>query len=313
MPNLHKPAHSDSIGYDEDRNLQVMSVKKRAKFYLVAGANLDVATDDEDIASTTSGADDNAAAHKDRTLTGWENAQVIRNITVTANAPGTTQLRATLGGRDMIAPLTIRVMDDATRRQVGKARNQVTSELRNELQNMSLREAVLRVAEDQMHSAIAQSDGFGVYNMDAGLDWCGGFAYWCWDQASAIKGVNNPFGGDNKVLWSPQRAIDWAMITTTPGQLLRYKGESPMDGMGMQDFHDIGWSGYNLEPGDIVLFRFPNGKWRHVSMIHALTGSSSLETIDGNQGTKGTSNTSISLHQRNIDNKVAGGLTRTCM
>ena len=70
----------------------------------------------------------------------------------------------------------------------------------------------MRVAEDQMHSAISQTTkGFGVYDMDATLDWCGGFWYWCWNQACAIKGFENPFGASNTVLWSPQRAIHWAM------------------------------------------------------------------------------------------------------
>ena len=307
MPNLHKPANSSQVGYDGDRNLQVMSVNKRTTFYLVAGAGLKVFTDDEDIAVASTGGSDNANAHKDKSLSEWENDQVIRLITLTSKAPGTTQLRATLDDNDWIAPLTVRVIEDATCRQVGKSRAQVTPELASELRGLSVREAVMRVAEDQMHSAVAQTDGFGVYNMDDTLDWCGGFAYWCWDQACAIRGEPNPFGGSNTVLWSPQRAIHWGMKNETPAQLLRYEGTSPMDGKGRQEYREIGFNGHDMQPADIVLVRDGTASgWKHVCMIHEVLGRT-LETIDGNQGMKGTSGTSIKLRQRSLDATVQGG------
>lgn len=302
MANLHKPGYSDRRGYDAGRNLQVMSVNKRTAFYLVAGAGLDVFTDDEDIAVASTGASDSAGAHKDQTLSGWEKDQVIRVITLVAKSAGTTTLRATLNGNDWIAPLTIRVINDETCRQVGKAKAQVTPELRAELQRMPLRDAVIRVAEDQMHSAVAQTSGFGVYNMESNMDWCGGFAYWCWEQACAIKGEENPFGGSNTVLWSPQRAIHWAMQDTTPAQLLRYAGVSPMDGKGKQEYREIGWNGYNLKPADIVLLRAGTAAgWKHVCMVHEVNGRA-LETIDGNQGSP-----SIKLVQRSLDQTVTDG------
>ena len=300
MANLHKPG--DQTGYDADRNLQIMSLNMRTTFYLVAGAGLDVSTDDDDIALASSGASDSKGAHKDGTLSDWEKDQVIRVITLTAKSAGSTQLRAPLDGSDWIEPLTIRVLHDATCRQVGKATAQVTPELRQELQGMALRDAVIRVAEDQMHSAIAKSNGFGVYNMASNLDWCGGFAYWCWDQACAIRGEENPFGAKSTVLWSPQRAIDWAMQSTTPAQLLRYEGVSPMDGKGQQDYHDIGWCGYDLKPADIVLLRAGNaGGWKHVCMVHEVNGRS-IVTIDGNQGSP-----SIKMVNRSLDEKLSDG------
>jgi hypothetical protein len=245
---------------------------------------------------------DSAGAHKDNTLSDWEKDQFIRVITLVAKSAGSTRLRATLDGKDWIAPLTVRVIHDATCRQVGKAKAQVTPELRQEIQSMSLRDAVIRVAEDQMHSAVARTNGFGVYNMASNLDWCGGFAYWCWDQACAIRGDENPFGGSNKVLWSPQRAIHWAMQPTTPAQLLRYQGVSPMDGKGQQEYHEIGWNGYYLNPGDIVLLREGTADgWKHVCMVHEVTGRA-LVTIDGNQGLP-----SIKLVQRSLDHKVGDG------
>ncbi|MGU7775904.1 hypothetical protein ACV229_37850 [Burkholderia sp. MR1-5-21] len=302
MANLHKPSNSDPSGYDANRNLQVMSINRRTTFYLVAGAGLDVFTDDENVAVASSGASDNAGAHRDGTLSGWEKDQVIRVVNLAAKSPGTTLLRATLDGSDWIAPLTVRVIGDATCRQVGKAKAQVTPELRRELQTLSLRDAVIRVAEDQMCSAIARTNGFGVYNMAESLDWCGGFAYWCWDQACAIRGEDNPFGSSNTVLWSPQRAIHWGMQPTTPGQVLRYSGPSPMDGKGNQEFRDIGWNGYDLKPADIVLLRKGTASgWKHVCMVHQVDGRA-LETIDGNQGMP-----SIKVVHRSLDAKVTDG------
>ncbi len=302
MAHLRKPGYSDLSGFDSSRNLQVLAINQRTNFYLVAGSDLNVFTDDESCAEVIVGAPDGAAARKDQTLTGWEKAQEIRPLAVVGKSLGSTTLRAQLAGRDWVAPLTIRVLNDKTCRQVGKATAQVTPELRLEIQGLSLREAVIRVAEDQMHSAISQTSGFGVYDMDPKLDWCGGFAYWCWNQACAIKGEDNPFGSSNTVLWSPQRAIHWAMQPATPAQLLRYKGISPMDGQGRQEYREIGWNGYDPRRGDIVLLRDGHAAgWKHVCMVHSVDGRS-IVTIDGNQGMP-----SIKLVNRSLDALLPDG------
>ena len=303
MAHLRKPGQSDHAGFDSSRNLQILALNQRTNFYLVAGGGLNVFTEDDSCAAVLAGESDDAAAHKDGTLSAWEKAQEIRKVTVVGKSLGSTTLRAQLDGRDWIAPLTIRVTNDKTCRQAGKATAQVTPELRQEIQGLSLREAVMRVAEDQMHSAISQTTtGFGVYDMDAKLDWCGGFAYWCWNQACAIKSYENPFGPSNTVLWSPQRAIHWAMHDTTPAQLLRYKGVSPMDGKGRQEYREVGWNGYDLKPGDVVLLREGHAAgWKHVCMVHAVDGSH-VETIDGNQGLP-----SIKLVNRSLDARLPDG------
>lgn len=303
MANLHKPGNLEQAGWDPSRNLQILPVNKRTTFYLVAAPDADVFTDDEDTAATSAGDSDDKAAHRDGSLSGWEKSQTIRKVTVAAKGLGTTQLHAQVDGVDVIAPLTIRVTSNPDARQVGAAKAEVTPELRSEIQGLPLREAVLRVAEDQMNSHVSETSGFGVYNMDAKLDWCGGFVYWCWDQACAIQGVENPFGGSNTVLWSPQRAIHWAMQDTTPGQLLRYAGESPMDGKGRQEFHDIGWNGYDLKPGDVVLLRQTNAVgWKHVCMVQSTSGRTVL-TQNGNQGLP----KSIKLVERSLDTKLGDG------
>jgi hypothetical protein len=302
VAHLRKPGTGDLAGFDSTRNLQILAINQRTNFYLVAGADLNVFTDDDSCAAVVAGKSDAAAIKKDGTLSAWEKSQEIRPLSVVGKSLGSTTLRAQLDGRDWIAPLTIRVLNDKTCRQVGKATAQVTPELRSEIQSLSLRDAVIRVAEDQMHSAISQSRGFGVYDMDASLDWCGGFAYWCWNQACAIQGVENPFGSSNTVLWSPQRAIHWAMQDTTPAQLLRYKGISPMDGKGRQDYREIGWNGYELRRGDVVLLRDGHAAgWKHVCMVHSVDGRA-IVTIDGNQGLP-----SIKLVNRSLDDKLPDG------
>lgn len=303
MSHLRKPGNRDLSGFDPGRNLQIMPVNKKTSFYLVAGDGLEVGTEDESCAVATAGAGDDRLAHKDATLSAWEKNQVIRVIKLHAKAPGTTRLHAKFQGMDWIDPLTVRVTQDPDSRQVGKSRAEVTPELRKELQGLSLREAVIRVAEDQMNSAICrETRGFGIYNMDKSLDWCGGFAYWCWDQAAAIKGVDNPFGPKNTVLWSPQRALHWAMQPLTAGQILRWSGASPMDGKGRQEYREIGWSGYKLRRGDIVLLRKDKAwGWKHVCMVHSLSGND-LTTIDGNQGSP-----CIKTVKRSLTSKLPDG------
>jgi hypothetical protein len=177
--------------------------------------------------------------------------------------------------------------------------------LRAEIEKLSLRDAVIRIAEDQMHSAIAsQSNGFGVYNIADDLNWCGAFAYWCWEQACAIKRESNPFGPKSTVLWSPQRAISYAMRDDTPVQLLRYAGEDPMTGKGKQEYREIGWAGCNLERADVVLYREGTASgWKHVCLVYEPSDSGSIRSIDGNQG----QNDCIKIRTRSLDAKVAGG------
>jgi hypothetical protein len=79
-------------------------------------------------------------------------------------------------------------------------------------------------------------------------------------------------------------------------QLLRYQGGNPMTGKGTQEYREIGYNGYFLERGDIVLLREGSASgWKHVCMINSANGSQ-LQTMDGNQG-KGQS---IKLVKRSL-------------
>jgi hypothetical protein len=291
-------------GYDETRNLQILPIGQRTTFYLIAGAGLDVDIDEPDYVSLVVGGNDDSSAHKNAELSAWEKEQVIRKIVLTGKSAGNTKLRAKLDGADWIKPMTISVLSDQNCRQVGNATGEATPGMRQEIQQLPLRDAVLRVAEDQLHSAVSsRSDGFGVYHTNKSYDWCGAFAHWCWNQASAIKNVANPFGGNSDVLLSPQKAINWAMRDDTPGQLLRYRGLNPMTGTGLQEYRDIGWNGYELEPADIVLLREGTAAgWKHVCMVHD-TGNPDIKTIDGNQGKY----QSIKLVNRSLNDTLPDG------
>jgi hypothetical protein len=303
MSNFHKRAGVDQAGYDESRSLQVVPVGKTSRIYLVAGDGMDIHVENEQVATATIGGD-SRAAHKDKTLSGWEKAQTLREVKIKGVSPGSTQLWATLDGAPYTAPLNVDVVTDHDSRRVGDSAATVSPDARQAIQTASLREAVLIVAEDQMHSAICQTSGFGRYDIPE-YDWCGTFAYFCWKMAAAIKGVENPFGAEKNVLRSPQKAIHWAMQPTTPGVVLRYKGGDPMTGKGKQEFIDIGQDGMNLEPADIVLLRVGHEQgWKHVCMVYKYDGS--LTTIDGNQGT-GKCIKIVPSSKRDVKHKLPDG------
>ncbi len=315
MSNIRKAHSWDKAGFDAERNLQVLAIGKRTSFTLVAGDGLDVRFEGDDCLDYNVGGLDDKTLHKNASLSAWEKQQILRRIDLKAKAVGSTVMHAYFQGSDWIAPLTVRVVSNQQSRQVGKALGEVTPALRDELQKLSLRDAVIRIAEDQMHSAVAsESNGFGVYNITAAYDWCGAFAFWCWEQACSIKSVSNPFGPKSSVLWSPQRAISYSMLEDTPVQLLRYGGYDPMGvvkdsttkKLKRQDYRELGYQGCNLQRGDIVLYRkdTANG-WKHVCMVHDERPPTSglLGTIDGNQG----KNASIQTRSRDMDAKVAGG------
>jgi hypothetical protein len=234
-----------------------------------------------------------AANTKRLTITGKKNGSSILTIKKKDNAGDTVQLGLT-------------VVPYANQSLVGKKIGEMTPEMRAALSAMPLRDAVIAVAYDQMFGKQSQQDsGFGYYvtDCDPKANWCGVFCVWCWKQACAAKGITAPFTSDYN-LSSPQQAITWAMKDSTPAQLLRYAGgplvglnpyNGPASGQAAynaklkahmaqrQEFRDIGYNGYDLERGDIVLVRqSKDGRnWPHVCMIDSVEGDT-IYTIEGN-------------------------------
>jgi hypothetical protein len=301
-------------GFDESRSLLVMSARQTTTLYLIEGTSDDLKVEVEDSTiATVNERDQTKALHNSTNFTKWERTQDIHKLTVKALKVGDSTLTAKLpDGRDWIDPITIRVVDNADYRQAGD-KNAITPELRQELQQLELRDAVLRVAEDQMNSKIGRTSGggYGRYGIDKGWEWCGAFAFWCWKTACAAKGVSNPFGDRLSVLLSPQKAISWA-LQTGDADILRYEGGDPYGNSFVtgkplgkaaksQKFVDIDDDGGPLEPADIVLVRADDG-WKHVAMVWETPDGDDLESIDGNQGMP-----SIQRRTRSLSKKVRQG------
>ena len=285
MANLFK-APNDSGGFDSGRNTLVLPINTTDTIYLVAGSSLTVTTSDRSIVAADAGAGDDPGSHKLPQLSEWETAQNIRRITLKSGLkPGTALLRAqNSDNRDLIAPLTVMVVNDRDARRVTDALG-IDPAMKAELGALSLRQTVLRIAEDQLHSRVkTNTQGCALYhlNPDYGVLWCGAFAHWCWQQAALVHGVDNPFGKNNDVLLSPQKAIHWGMRADTPSQLLQYGGPDPMTMKDPpQELREIGYMGYQVEPGDVALWRTAAMTFKHVSFVESVSGRSFVD-LNGN-------------------------------
>jgi hypothetical protein len=204
------------------------------------------------------------------------------------------------------------VVADSDYRQSGE-KGALTPELRDELQSLPLRKAVLRVAEDQMNSKIGKNrGGFGRY-ADASYDWCGAFAWYCWNTACVAKCVPNPWGEKYNSLLSVQKAISYSLQTDC-ATILRYEGGDPYGNsfktnkplkkgeLERQEYIEIDYRN-PVEPADIVLVRAGTpADWKHVALVWETPTGDELKSIDGNQG-----NPCIRMRTRSMKAKVNNG------
>jgi hypothetical protein len=291
------PGLSDS-GFDGDRSLLVLAVGQSTNIYLVAGDGLTVDARLRSVATI----DESSQLSKSETLhpslTGWEKQQTIRKYVAKGVSVGTTTIDG-LGAdkKPGIAPLEVEVVGNTDYCQADLAGG-ATGSLTTDLAAIGLREAAIRVAEDQMNSKIGRTahGGKGRYT-NAEYDWCGAFAHWCYDKAAAIKGETNPFGTNRDVLLSPQKAITWVTFNQDKAMLIGYAGPGILvdDKAGTRTKEAkakalntmIAMNGnFELvERGDICLVRDATGTWRHVCIVYTAPGwGDSFKSIDGNQG-----------------------------
>lgn len=299
MPTFTKGAAlgADRDGFDPDRSIQVLQLKKKSVIYLVGDPDGDVqikndAGDNREIITL-----DEVSESK---LSKKETAAHVRKFVVTATDFGSTHVVA----GPLTKPLTVFVVKNGDGRLFDGGNDTVPTAAFLPLKAFGLRGAAIRIAEDQLNSSIGHTWGKGAgrymqgTNEDGSLyDWCGAFCQWCYQNAARILGESNPFGNTPWALASPQRAISWAMAHPDLATVLRYEGASPMAAdsnlYGIkgkrkenQEFNDIQIAAHgnpsNLTEGDICLVRNAAGGWQHVCMVYNVAGSSTFDTINGN-------------------------------
>ncbi|MBC7796769.1 MAG: hypothetical protein H7Z37_07850 [Pyrinomonadaceae bacterium] len=167
---------SSGFGFDSGRSMVVIPVAKRCSVYLIAGGDLKVdvykeplnleAGNAKEIATVTEG-DVSKKEASDNTLTEWERQQSIRKFTIEGKSMGRVYVRALVDNLyNFTLPLEIRVVDNGTFGQASKA-GAIPQEFEVDLSKLSLKEAAVRVAEDQMHNEVGQSfqsSGSGLYD-----------------------------------------------------------------------------------------------------------------------------------------------------
>jgi hypothetical protein len=292
------PANS-LIGFDAERNLQVLQIGKTTAIYLTDGpdANVQVRNATADQARTIVSIEEVDSAK----LARHEKAANLRKFILTGSDLGATRL---ITDSPLTTPFQVIVSKDPNGREFDGGKDAVPPQVLLPLKAYGLRGAALRVAEDQLASSIGRTSGkgAGMYmkgkNEDGTLyDWCGGFAQWCYQTAADLINETNPFGGTAWALASPERAISWALAHPTLATIIRYKGVNPMDADGKlyglkgsrpesQDLVEMQVADHgnpsNITEGDICLTRKPDGSWQHVSTVYNVAGSSTFDTMNGN-------------------------------
>jgi hypothetical protein len=302
---------NESGGFDGPRNQFVMPQNDTSYLYLVAGQGLAVDVEPKNIVEVAAGSGDEKSAHGKAGLSEWENNQNIRKIILKSKSEtGHVKLFAKdSGGFDLIKPLDVYVVDDKDARRVGE-KGKIEPEMKVELEQLKLREVVLRIAYDQISSRVkSNAQGISLYHLPKGETlWCGAFAYWCWEQAALVKHVDNPFGSSQDALLSPQKAIHYAMTNPTKGVLLQYKGPNPMTMKGEpQELREIGWMGNNVEPGDIALWRATHAMdFKHVSFVESVDGKTFVD-INGNAYDAGSGSALARISHDDINRKLPDG------
>jgi hypothetical protein len=300
-----RAAGAKSAGFNQDLDLLVVPAGQTTSLFFVDTSSLgtSVMTEDESIATVSEGNVDRNVT-KGKQFTDYDRSNPISLITVKGVKVGSTEMVAKrTPGSDGIVPITIRVVNDPNARQAGH-KGVISPEFRDELQGMpTLRDAVLRVAEDQMYSKFGHNtSGFGVYHENKTYNWCGAFAWYCWSVACKARNESNPFGDDVDSLTSCQKAVSWA-LQAPPGRLtiLRYAGGDPfgtsfetkkrLTKTEQQEYIEISPAN-PVQKGDIMILRNATTGWHHVALVWEDTpaGAAVVQTIDGNWGDRVTRN-----------------------
>jgi hypothetical protein len=303
MAHLRPDNKFGGFGFDSDNSLVAIPVRQSATIYLVAGEDLVVEIPQQSVATFSEA----AVSGKDQALspglTPWEKAQNLRRLTINGVGVGSAVLNAYTprDRRPWVKPLQIEVVTSLDYRQasIEDKRLVLAPKLAQELASLPFRDALIRVAQDQMNSKIGRSPnaGNGKYGVAKDVEWCGAFVHWCYIAVGSVSRTANPLGNSGDPLSSPQKAIGWALHNTDKAQLLRYEGPDPFgwswDGKMTADkvalkqsFVDVSATD-PVQKGDVCLVREsldPGKGWKHVCMVlDPPDASGTFTTIDGNQ------------------------------
>jgi hypothetical protein len=233
----------------------------------------------------------------------------VLKIVLKGESAGQTRLLVEqMDGSQWQKPTQVVVVRNLDSRQADGS--DVAPSLRKEVSLLGLRAGALRIAEDQLYSAMANNvHGDGRYELpSAYTNWCGAYVYWCYKTACAIKGATNPFGGNNDVILSPQKAISWAIMHPADATVVRYRGPvmvtlgNAQQNAMRQDIFIDAVPGVNVVPGDVCLLR-DTDNWKHVDMVYDAGDGDTFTTIDGNQGLP-----SIKKVQRSFTERLGSGV-----
>jgi len=305
MRRLEPTAQSRGIGLDLDDSALVLPFKRNFSMYLIGGPDVKPTVKDPDIVELTEqtpGKGANPHLSKD------ESGAVVRQLNLKSLRLGNTILSfAGPDGKAALQWMDVSVVQNADARQAEDARH-ISASFREELQSLTFRDALIRVATDQMYSAIGRS-GSANARYDDGGEWCGSFVRWCYEVVSAAKGVENPFAKYS--LRSGIKTLYAGMAEPTKFTVMRYEGPDRYGGLKTQQkFIEIDDS-HPVRMGDICLPRGDSGDtFPHVSMVYdeSVTGGA-FSTIDGNQTGaynpgKGYSPYCIGINDHNADDKI---------
>lgn len=339
MPHFRELVYTGTAGgLDYEQSLLVMNTSSIKKLLLVAGNGVtavEIDPKEPEIAEIQLGGADPSLNKNELLLTGWEKQNQLQILTVkTKNKTGKGLIKTYDAEKKYLTkPLELRVIQDPDWRQCGERSH--NPEFAEELKGMSLRNAVIRIAEDQMNSRIGRTGhaGFGRYtdykigkdkdgrdslNKKDGspVNYCGAFAFWCWKRAFELTGNPALFGVDENIWLSPIKTISWALRNPLKTDLINCE-----DGdYGLSNQNDeqskpnasafIRADANNVDIGDICLIRGEDGNWKHVCMVYKPPEGGTFTTIDGNaEDVKSHNNFGgcVSINSgKNITDKVRG-------
>ena len=290
MANL-QAAKSTQYGYDPIASTAVVRVGEKYPMLLYGGEDMTL--------SIVSGGDNAEIQDFDSTRTS------PRAFNVYGKKEGRAELTGTLvrdvggwkAGGEFIERLKVQVVAANTNHsqvqgQLNTAKGvgsfRMGADFKKELAGMSWRDALIRIAQDQMNSEIGATGEGGKFTYDDGTNWCGSFVSFLYAMLGEVNSAwRNGLGsglGTQSPLRSGIKALSFGMRSPNC-TVLNYAG-SDLFAAGtpaITTMRAVG-SGVELLPGDVCLPRDEFGIFRHVCILYKAPKGphDSFDCIDGN-------------------------------